>query len=258
MTLDRVLSRCGAMSRSDARRAIAAGRMKVNGRVVRDADCWVHADRARFHFDGRPLRRAKGLYVLLYKPKGVITSHRDPEGRRTVYDLLDPGLGWLVPVGRLDMDSSGLLLMTNDTDFASFVMEPASRVLKTYLVKLNGLVGNEVLESVRSGVRMKRGDWARPESVRLLEDRGRCSRLEVVLAEGKNREVRRMMEAVGFQVLKLVRTRIGHLTLDGLEIGKWRKLTPAEVARFGHRKDSQRASRARGDSLGIPGQADSG
>jgi pseudouridine synthase len=233
MTLDRVLSRFGLASRSEARRAIRDGRIKVNGRVVRDPDRWVRLDHETFHFNGRRLRQARKLYLLFYKPRGVITSHGDPGGRRTVYQYLDERLGWVAPVGRLDKDSSGLLLLTNDNDFANFIMEPASRVIKTYLVKLNALIGPQALATLRAGVKMKRGDWAQPESIRPLEDRGGHSWIELALAEGKNREVRRMMEAVGFKVLKLVRTRIGHLTLQGLEVGKWRALTRSEIARFG-------------------------
>jgi pseudouridine synthase len=229
MTLDRVLSRFGLASRTEARGAIEAGRLKVNGRVVRDPDRWVDPERDVVHLDGQRLRRARKLYLLLYKPRGVITSHGDREGRKTVYDLLGDERRWLSPVGRLDRDTTGLLLMTNDTDFLEFITDPASRVPKTYLVKANGIVPDETFGRMCEGIEMKRGDRARPERVRRLHDRGKYSWLEVVLTEGKNREVRRMFEAVGFKVLKLVRTRIGPLTLEGLEIGRWRELTPAEV-----------------------------
>ncbi|MBZ5516665.1 MAG: rRNA pseudouridine synthase [Acidobacteriia bacterium] len=230
LTLDRVLSRFGLASRTEAREAILAGRLKVNGRVVRDPDCWVHPDKDTVHFDGRRLKRARRTYLLFYKPKGVITSHGDPDGRRTVYDCLGESGRWVAPVGRLDKDTSGLLLLSNDTEFADFVTNPESRIPKTYLVKLNGLMDRETLARLGAGVQMKRGDFARPESVRRVEDRGKYTWLEVVLTEGKNREVRRMVEAVGFKVLKLVRTRIGPLTLEGLEVGKWRELKPAEIS----------------------------
>ena len=230
MTLDRVLSRFGLASRTSAREAIRAGRMKVNGRVVRDPDQWVEPERDAFHLDGQRLKPARKRYLLLYKPKGVITSHGDPGGRKTIYSLLGEESKWVAPVGRLDKDSSGLLLLTNDTAFADFATDPTAGVPKTYRVKTSGLLGEEILERLRAGVEMKRGDWARPLSVRRLEDRGKYTWLEVVLAEGKNREVRRMIEAVGFKVLKLVRTGIGPLRLEGLEIGKWRALKPAEVA----------------------------
>jgi len=230
MTLDRVLSRFGLASRTEAREAVLAGRLKVNGRVVRDPDCWVRPERDTIQFDGARLKRARRIYLLFYKPKGVITSHGDPGSRKTVYEHLGDLKHWIAPVGRLDKDTSGLLLLTNDTEFADFVTNPESRIPKTYLVKANGLLSDEVIARLRAGVEMKRGDFAKPESVRRLEDRGKYTRLEIVLTEGKNREVRRMIEAVGFKVLKLVRTRLGPLTLEGLEVGKRRELKPAEVA----------------------------
>ena len=230
MTLDRVLSRFGLASRTEARAAVFAGRLKVNGRVVRDPDCWVRPEQDTIHFDGARLKRGRRIYLLFYKPKGVITSHGDPDNRKTVYEYLGDLKRWVAPVGRLDKDTSGLLLLTNDTEFADFVTNPESRIPKTYLVKASGLLSDEVIGRLRAGVEMKRGDFAMPESVRRLEDRGKYTRLEIVLTEGKNREVRRMIEAVGFKVLKLVRTRLGPLTLEGLEVGQWRELKPSEVA----------------------------
>ncbi len=229
ITLDRVLSRFGHASRTGSREMILAGRMKVNGRIVRDPDCWVQPEKDIFHFDGKRLTPARKLYLLFYKPKGVITSHGDPGERETIYAYLQDVKGWVSPVGRLDKDTSGLLLVTNDTEFADFVTNPESRVPKTYLAKMNGLMDDAAIARLAAGVEMKRGDFARPESVRRTEDRGKYTWLEIVLTEGKNREVRRMIEAVGFKVLKLVRTRIGPLTLEGLEVGKWRELRRGEV-----------------------------
>jgi pseudouridine synthase len=230
MTLDRVLSRYGLASRIAAQEAIRAGHLRVNGRIVRDPNCWVAPGQDVIQLNGRRLKPARKVYRLFYKPKGVITSHGDPEGRKTVYDCLGEDSGWLFPVGRLDKDTSGLLMLTNDTEFADFVTNPDSQVLKTYLVKANALLSDETIARLNVGVEMKRGDRAQPVCVRRLEDRGKYTWLEIVLSEGKNREARRMIEAVGFKVLKLVRTRIGPLTLEGLEVGKWRALTAAEVA----------------------------
>jgi 23S rRNA pseudouridine2605 synthase len=251
MTLDRVLSRYGVASRTAARELIRTGRVRVNGRVQRDPDCWVTTGEGPnakdpgkdvIQLDGQQLKPERKAYLLFYKPKGVIVSHGDPSGRKTIYDYLGPSprndsrapssgrnAAWLAPVGRLDKDTSGLLILTNDTEFAHFVTNPESSVPKTYLVKVSGLMGDEVIAQLASGVRMKRGDEARPLSVRRTEDRGKYTRLEVVLTEGKNREVRRMVEAVGFKVLKLVRVAIGPLTLAGLEVGGSRPLTPAEI-----------------------------
>jgi pseudouridine synthase len=246
MTLDRVLSRFGIASRTVARQTILAGRMKVNGRTVRDPDTWVAPAQDRLQLDGQFLKPARKRYVLFYKPKGVITSHGDPDGRETIYKYfagsakpggkLKPAQAgsekWLAPVGRLDKDTSGLLLLTNDTKFAEFILNPESGIPRTYLVKTSGLLGDDVIARLAAGVEMKRGDLAAPVSVRRREDRGKYTWLEVVLTEGKNREVRRMIEAVGFKVLKLVRTHIGPLTLAGLEVGKWRELTHAEIGRL--------------------------
>lgn len=244
MTLDRVLSRFGLASRSAAREAIVAGRMKVNGRIVRDPDVWVSPSRDTLHLDGQRLKPARKRYLLFYKPKGVITSHGDPAGRETIYKYLGEENQWVAPVGRLDKDTSGLLLLTNDTEFADFVTNPESEVPKTYLVKANALLSEEVIARLNAGVEMQRGDFAQPLSVRRREDRGKYTWLEVVLTEGKNREVRRMIEAVGFKVLKLVRSHIGPLSLAGLEVGKWRELSPSEVAHL--RKAKTRQIRACG------------
>ncbi|MBZ5546120.1 MAG: rRNA pseudouridine synthase, partial [Acidobacteriia bacterium] len=142
VTLDRVLSRFGLASRSEAREAVLAGRLKVNGRVVLDPDRWVHSDTDVVHFDGQRLKRARRIYLLFYKPKGVITSHGDPDNRKTIYECLADIKTWVAPVGRLDKDTSGLLLLTNDTEFADFITSPDSGVQKTYLVKLNGLMND--------------------------------------------------------------------------------------------------------------------
>lgn len=232
MTLDRVLSRYGLASRTDAREAIVAGRVKVNGRVIRDPDRWTDPGTEAIHVDGDRIRKSRKTYLLFYKPKGVITSHGDPQGRKTVYDCLGASVPWVSPVGRLDKDTSGLLLLTNDTDFANHVTDPASQVRKTYLIKANTIVGDEVIEEMGRGIELKRGDWARPQSVKRIEDRGKYTWLEIVLTEGKNREVRRLLEAVDLKVLKLVRIRIGPCTLDGLQVGKWRPLTASELGKL--------------------------
>ncbi|HYK88745.1 MAG TPA: pseudouridine synthase [Acidobacteriota bacterium] len=230
MTLDRVLSRFGYASRTVALNAIFSGRVKVNGRVVRDPTIWVSPERDTLHLDGNRLRPVRRIYLLFYKPKGVITSHGDPENRTTIYDYLDKTLPWVSPIGRLDKDTSGLLLLTNDTEFADLVANPASGIPKTYTVKLSGLMDDDAIAALSQGVKMKRGDWARPQSLRRLGDRGKHTWLEVVLTEGKNREVRRMMEAVGFKVLKLVRIRVGPCSLEGLQVGTWRHLRSGEVS----------------------------
>ena len=227
-TLERVFSKAGLASRTDARSWIGAGRVRVNGKLVQNPDHWVDLDHDRVTLDGRPLRAQQKTYLLLYKPKGYLTTYRDPEGRATVYDLLADFGAWLSPVGRLDLDTSGLLLMTNDTDFAERVTNPEHKVPKTYQVKASALLADEQLDLLRRGVELSDGPTA-PAVVIRLRDSGKYTHLEMTITEGRNRQVRRMVEAVGSKVLKLVRTAIGPIRIGDLAIGKWRKLTEDEV-----------------------------
>jgi 23S rRNA pseudouridine2605 synthase len=243
-TLERVFSKSGAASRTDARSWIGAGRVRVNGRVVQNPDHWVDLDHDRVTLDGKPLRAAEKLYLLLYKPKGYLTTYRDPEGRPTVYDLMSDAGAWLSPVGRLDLDTSGLLLMTNDNDFAERVTNPEHKVPKTYQVKASTLLSEEQLDRLRQGVELSDGPTRRAE-VKRLRDSAKYTFLEMTISEGRNRQVRRMLEAVDSKVLKLVRTAIGPIRIGDLAIGKWRKLTPEEVnALRGARKRDHRPARA--------------
>ena len=231
-TLERVLSKAGLGSRTDARSWIAEGRVRVNGRSVLDPDHWVDLDRDRVTFDGKPLRAAAKIYILLYKPKGYLTTYRDPEGRPTVYDLTS-GVGtWLSPVGRLDLDTSGLLVMTNDTDFAERLTNPDHHVPKTYQLKASTVLGDEQIEQLRRGLELSDGQ-TRPALVKRLRDHPKYTHLEMTITEGRNRQVRRMVEALGSKVLKLVRTAIGPIRIGDLPICKWRELTKAEVRSLG-------------------------
>jgi 23S rRNA pseudouridine2605 synthase len=227
-TLDRILSRAGLGSRTEARRWISDGRVAVNGKKILTPDAWVNPDRDRVTFDGRPLRAAEKRYLLLYKPKGYLTTYKDPEGRPTIYDLLKDVPEWVFPAGRLDQDSSGLLLITNDTAFGDYVTDPESHVPKTYLVKASELLTDEQLQRLRDGIQLSDGP-TRPADVRRVRDSARFTFFEITLTEGRNRQVRRMVEALGAKVLKLVRTHIGSIEIGGLEIGKCRDLTPDEV-----------------------------
>ncbi len=227
-TLERVLSKAGIGSRTEARSWIGAGRVRVNGKTVRDPDHWVDLERDRVAFDGKPVRSEQKIYLLLNKPKGYLTTYRDPEGRETVYDLLGDSLPYVSPVGRLDMDTSGLLLLTNDTQFAERLTNPEYKAPKTYLVKAGGILSEESLARLCEGVELRDG-LTLPAEVKRLRDTGTCTFVEMTIREGRNRQVRRMMEAVGSKVLKLVRTKIGDIEIGGLEIGKYRELTAAEV-----------------------------
>ncbi|MGA1995507.1 MAG: pseudouridine synthase [Bryobacteraceae bacterium] len=227
-----MFSKAGVASRSEARSWISGGRVRVNGKSIRNPDYWVDLERDRVTLDNKPLREAGKRYILLYKPKGYLTTHRDTEGRPTVYDLVSDAGVWLAPVGRLDLDTSGLLLMTNDTGLADRIADPERKVPKIYQVKAATLLSDEQLEQLRQGVPLSDGP-TRPAQVRRLRDGGRHTHLELTIAEGRNRQVRRMLEAVGSRVLKLVRTAIGPLRLGELPIGKWRDLTAEEVRLLG-------------------------
>ena len=227
-TLERVLSKAGLGSRTVARGWIGEGRVAVNGKTVRNPDHWVDPQRDRIAVDGKALRPAAKAYILLYKPKGYLTTRRDPEGRPTVYDLTGDVGTWLSPVGRLDLDTSGLLLMTNDTDFAERIANPQHRSPKTYQLKAATLLSDEQIDRLRRGVELSDGP-TRPAEVKRLRERGKHTFLEMTITEGRNRQVRRMVDAVGSKVLKLVRVAIGPVRIGDLQIGKWRPLTEAEL-----------------------------
>lgn len=228
-TLERVLSKAGIGSRTEAQRWIAAGRVSVNGRVVRDAETWVDLERDRVHFDGKALRAAEKTYLLLYKPKGYITTYRDPQGRPTIFDLLPDRDRYLFSVGRLDLDTSGLLILTNDTAFAERLTNPDYKVPKTYQVKASTHLSDEQLDRLRNGIELSDG-LTRPAKVERLREPGGRTVFEITITEGRNRQVRRMVEALDARVLKLVRTAIGPIRIGDLPIGTSRPLTAGEIA----------------------------
>lgn len=226
--MERVLSKAGLGSRTTVRSWIGAGRVRVNGRVVRMADHWVDPERDKVALDRKPVRAGQKIYLLLYKPKGYLTTYKDPQGRPTVYDLIADVGTWVFPVGRLDRDTTGLLVMTNDTQFAERLTNPHHKIPKTYQVKSSTLLSQEQLEQLRRGVQLSDGP-TRPAGVRRLRDSAKYSFVEVTIAEGRNRQVRRMFEAIGSKVLKLVRIAIGPVRIGQLPIGGYRPLTAAEV-----------------------------
>jgi pseudouridine synthase len=227
-TLERVLSKAGLGSRVDARRWIHDGRVKVNGAIVRNPDHWIDVKRDRVRVDDKPLVARDRVYLLLYKPTGYITTYKDPQGRPTVYDLVADVGTFVSPVGRLDLDTSGLLLMTNDTRFAERVTNPDSHLPKTYLVKASAVLTDAQLQQLREGIELTDGP-TRPADVKRLRDSAKYTHFELTLTEGRNRQVRRMVEALGARVLKLVRVRIGAIAIGTLPIGRWRHLTAAEI-----------------------------
>jgi pseudouridine synthase len=245
-TLERVLSKAGLGSRSEARSWIHAGRVTVNGGLTRNPDHWVDMERDRITFDGKPLAPRDRVYLLLYKPTGYLTTYKDPEGRPTVYDLVADAGTFLSPVGRLDLDTSGLLLMTNDNRFAEYVTNPKSHVPKTYLVKASTLLTDAQLQRLRDGIELADGPTRRAAVTR-VRNSPKYTHFEITLTEGRNRQVRRMVEALGAHVLKLVRVKVGRISIGKLPIGKWRLLTAAEVAALmpGRRLQPAEPARAR-------------
>jgi 23S rRNA pseudouridine2605 synthase len=227
-TLDRILSKAGAGSRTEARSWIGTGRVMVNGKKIQTPDFWVDPGADRVTLDGRPITASEKQYLLLYKPKGYLTTYKDPEGRPTIYDLLGGVKDFLFPVGRLDQDTTGLLILTNDGAFGDHIMRPESKVPKTYLVKSSQLLNEEQLEQLRVGVVLSDGPTA-SALVKRIRDSQKYTFFEITITEGRNRQVRRMVEALGAKVLKLVRVRIGTIEIAGLEIGKSRTLTAEEI-----------------------------
>jgi len=226
--LARALSKLGYCSRSRAAELIAAGRVKWNGAVRRDPEAPVHIGKDRIEIDGQPLARTSKIYLALNKPRGVVTTASDEKGRETVYAHLPADLPWLAPVGRLDKASEGLLLLTNDSEWAARITAPESHLDKTYHVQISAIADEALLQALRNGIRASDGEFLRVKNVRVLRQGERYSWLEIVLDEGKNRHIRRMLEALKIEVLRLVRIAIGPLTLGDLPKGAARALEPEE------------------------------
>ncbi|HEY3121620.1 MAG TPA: pseudouridine synthase [Vicinamibacteria bacterium] len=234
VSLARALSKFGVCSRREAERWIEEGRVRVNGTVVRSPRLRLDPRRARVSVDGRPVGDLRQTVVIaLHKPAGYITSRTDPGGRRTIYDLLADVGRWVFPVGRLDRDTSGLLILTNDHRLGQRLTDPEHHVPKTYHARVRGVPGEAALAALREGVPLGDGMPSRPARVRAVGSaRGGGSWLEIVLTEGRNRQVRRMCAAVGHEVEALARVQVGAFALGDLAAGEWRRLRPEEVSRL--------------------------
>ena len=202
--------------------------MAVDGKKIQTPDAWVDPQHQRVTLDGKPLRAARKIYLLLYKPKGYVTTYKDPDGRPTVYELLKDVPEKVFSAGRLDLDTTGLLIFTNDGEFADRITSPESHVPKTYLVKASMLLSEDQLDQLRRGVVLAEGP-TRPAEVKRVRDSGRYTFFEITITEGRNRQVRRMVETLGAKVLKLVRTAIGAIRIGDLQIGTYRALSDREV-----------------------------
>jgi 23S rRNA pseudouridine2605 synthase len=234
--LARVLSKMGACSRSQAEQWIRAGRVSLDGRVERDPQFPTSIERHHIAVDGIAVKPADQVYVMFNKPRGLVVSAADEHGRDTVYTTLAAaGLPWLGPVGRLDKASEGLLLLSNDTTWASGITDPAAHLEKTYHVQVAGQPSDEVLATMQSGID-DAGDFLRARRAVRLRAGEKNAWLEVVLDEGRNRHIRRLLAALGFDVLRLIRVSIGPLALGELAKNQWRQLTAEEVSWLDTRK----------------------
>ncbi|MGN6513955.1 MAG: pseudouridine synthase [Lysobacteraceae bacterium] len=227
--LARVLSKRGLCSRTEAARWIAGGRVSVDGRLVRDPEFPTRAD-AAIAIDGLPGLAPRRCHVMLHKPRGLVTTTRDEQGRDTIYRCLaGAGLPWLAPVGRLDKASEGLLLLSNDPAWAAAITDPARGPRKTYHVQVDAIPGEALLRALEAGAPVD-GELLRAASARLLRAGGKNAWLEIVLEEGRNRHIRRLLAAFDIAVLRLVRVAIGGLVLGDLPKGGWRELSAEEAA----------------------------
>lgn len=234
LSLARALSKFGVCSRREAERWIEAGRVRVGGAPERSPRRFIDPARDRVEVDGQPVGEAtERVVIAFHKPAGLVTTRVDPAGRPTVYDALGDVGRWVFPVGRLDRDTSGLLILTNDHRLGERLTSPEHHVPRAYHARVRGVPEEAALRALREGVPLEDGP-TRPARVRVLgAARGGLSTwLEIVLTEGRNRQVRRMGAVIGHDVLELVRVRIGRLDLGDLAPGQWRELTPSEVGRL--------------------------
>lgn len=246
--LQKILAQAGVASRRAAEEMITAGRVRVNGRLVRELGTKADPRRDKVEVDGERLVAERHAYVVMHKPRGVVSTMSDPEGRPTVAELVRGVGARLYPVGRLDFHTSGTLLLTNDGEFAHGLLHPREGVPKTYVVKVQGVPSDAMLERWRTGVELDDGK-TRPCQVRFLREEAGKGWLEVTLTEGRNQQIRRMGEATGHPVMRLARLSFGGVTSDGLRPGEWRPLSPDELTELKQRYGVPRRVRGANDAL---------
>src|SRR6202048_1137591 len=232
--LARAISKMGYCSRSRAEDAIRAGRVRVNGAVRRNVEAPVHLGKDRVEVDGFEIKKAEKIYLILNKPRGVVTTASDERGRKTIYSFLqkykDGSLNWVAPVGRLDKASEGLLLITNDSEWAAKITAPETHVDKTYHVQIAEQATLAMIEKLQHGFTVKDGEFLRVKSASVIRSGDRNCWLEIILDEGRNRHIRRMFATIGIEVLRLIRVAIGALKLGDLPKGEVRTLNDQEKA----------------------------
>jgi 23S rRNA pseudouridine2605 synthase len=230
--LERALSKLGIASRNQTRQWVVKGRLKVNGRTVTDPAALVVPEQDRFALNGNILKSTVNCTVLVYKPKNYVTTRSDEKGRKTVYDLLPPDLQHLHPVGRLDMQTTGLLLLTTDTKLSAFLTDPANAIERVYAVAVRGRVSDEDMDKLTRGITDAREGLKADQIV--IRKLSNCeSHLTMTLVEGKNREIRRMCKAIGHEVTALKRIAFGPIALGNLQMGQYRQLTEQQVKTLG-------------------------
>ena len=234
--LQKLIATAGIASRRHAEELIVAGRVTVNGEVIKELGSKADPDRDHIKVNGKlinpQLKSRDKVYVLLNKPRGYLSSVSDPEGRPLVTELLPPSLGRLHPVGRLDFNTEGLLLLTNDGEFTNYVTAARNRVEKVYEVKVKGVPPDGAIQRLRKGVTLDDGTRTAPAQITKLNETDTNAWYEVSLHQGRNQQVRRMFELIGHSVLKLRRVRIGFLTDERMKPGEWRFVSGAEVTRL--------------------------
>ena len=229
--LARALSKLGYCSRSQAGELIRAGRIRLNGSVRRDPETPTRLERDRIAVDGHAIDSQAKIYLIMNKPRGVVTTASHEKGRGTVYGVMQrtgKSLPWVAPVGRLDKASEGLLLLTNDSEWGARIAAPETHLKKTYHVQIGKVVDERFTQAMANGIKSAAGDFLRAAQARLLRAGEKNCWLEIVLDEGKNRQIRRMLEALGVEVLRLMRVAIGPLQLGKLAKGDFRALSAEE------------------------------
>jgi pseudouridine synthase len=244
--LQKLIAAAGIASRRHAEAIITAGEVTVNGKVITElgtkADPETDHIKVRGKLINTSLQKRENVYVLLNKPRGYLSSVSDPEKRPLVMELLPPTLGRLYPVGRLDFNTEGLLLLSNDGDFTNFITAARNKVEKVYEAKVKGVPGEQAIERLRRGVVLDDGTRTAPAKIRRLGETETNAWFEILLHEGKNQQIRRMFDLIGHSVLKLRRSRIGFLRDDALKPGRWRRLTDTEVSRLMRTQAARRVS----------------